>query len=224
MPTKRLGEPEDIANLAVFLASDKASWITGETYVIDGGAGAPVDRADPSPADCRADGAAHLAEGGARDGVDEHQAARARQYGASRSLTAARRSSSVGGSPAGHDERRDDLAPLGVGPADDGDVGDRRVRGQHGLDRLGPHVLAAGDDQVAAPAVDAQPAVGRHAPTSPVANQPSTTGLGAVAVAAQQHRAADVDLAVGVDAHLDAVERARRRRRRRCRSRSCRRW
>jgi NAD(P)-dependent dehydrogenase (short-subunit alcohol dehydrogenase family) len=39
MPTGRLGEPEDIANLAVFLASDKASWITGETYVIDGGAG-----------------------------------------------------------------------------------------------------------------------------------------------------------------------------------------
>jgi NAD(P)-dependent dehydrogenase (short-subunit alcohol dehydrogenase family) len=39
MPTKRLGEPEDIANLAVFLASDRASWITGETYVVDGGAG-----------------------------------------------------------------------------------------------------------------------------------------------------------------------------------------
>ena len=39
LPTRRLGEPEDIANLAVFLASDKASWITGETYVIDGGAG-----------------------------------------------------------------------------------------------------------------------------------------------------------------------------------------
>ena len=39
MPTRRLGEPEDIANMAVFLASDKASWITGETYVIDGGAG-----------------------------------------------------------------------------------------------------------------------------------------------------------------------------------------
>jgi len=39
MPLKRLGRPEDIANLAVFLASDKASWITGDTYVIDGGAG-----------------------------------------------------------------------------------------------------------------------------------------------------------------------------------------
>jgi NAD(P)-dependent dehydrogenase (short-subunit alcohol dehydrogenase family) len=39
MPVKRLGDPQDIANLAVFLASDKASWITGETYVIDGGAG-----------------------------------------------------------------------------------------------------------------------------------------------------------------------------------------
>jgi NAD(P)-dependent dehydrogenase (short-subunit alcohol dehydrogenase family) len=39
MPTKRLGEPEDVANLAVFLASDAASWITGETYIVDGGAG-----------------------------------------------------------------------------------------------------------------------------------------------------------------------------------------
>ncbi len=39
LPLKRLGEPEDIAALATFLASDSASWITGDTYVIDGGAG-----------------------------------------------------------------------------------------------------------------------------------------------------------------------------------------
>ena len=39
LPTRRLGRPEDVANLALFLASDAASWITGDTYVIDGGAG-----------------------------------------------------------------------------------------------------------------------------------------------------------------------------------------
>jgi NAD(P)-dependent dehydrogenase (short-subunit alcohol dehydrogenase family) len=44
MPTKRLGEPEDVAHLAVFLASDKASWITGETFVVDGGAGVAFRR------------------------------------------------------------------------------------------------------------------------------------------------------------------------------------
>lgn len=34
---RRLGEPEDIANAAVFLASDAASWICGHTLVVDGG-------------------------------------------------------------------------------------------------------------------------------------------------------------------------------------------
>ena len=38
LPLRRLGEPADIANAAVFLASDAASWITGHTLVVDGGA------------------------------------------------------------------------------------------------------------------------------------------------------------------------------------------
>jgi NAD(P)-dependent dehydrogenase (short-subunit alcohol dehydrogenase family) len=36
-PLGRIGEPEDIAAAAVFLAGDGAGWITGETIVIDGG-------------------------------------------------------------------------------------------------------------------------------------------------------------------------------------------
>lgn len=38
LPLKRLGEPDDVAKAALFLASDAASWITGATLVIDGGA------------------------------------------------------------------------------------------------------------------------------------------------------------------------------------------
>jgi len=36
-PMKRLGRPGDVASLVAFLASDEASWITGETVRIDGG-------------------------------------------------------------------------------------------------------------------------------------------------------------------------------------------
>jgi NAD(P)-dependent dehydrogenase (short-subunit alcohol dehydrogenase family) len=36
-PLGRAGSPEEIAELIVFLASDRAGWITGETISIDGG-------------------------------------------------------------------------------------------------------------------------------------------------------------------------------------------
>ena len=36
-PLKRLGEPSDIGAMAAFLASSDASWITGQTFVVDGG-------------------------------------------------------------------------------------------------------------------------------------------------------------------------------------------
>jgi NAD(P)-dependent dehydrogenase (short-subunit alcohol dehydrogenase family) len=38
MPLARLGEPEDIARASTFLCSDAASWITGTTVIVDGGA------------------------------------------------------------------------------------------------------------------------------------------------------------------------------------------
>ena len=38
IPLGRIGTPEDIGKLAVYLASDDASWVTGETFRIDGGA------------------------------------------------------------------------------------------------------------------------------------------------------------------------------------------
>ncbi|MBU5334063.1 3-oxoacyl-[acyl-carrier-protein] reductase [Anaerocolumna aminovalerica] len=39
IPLKRLGEVEDIAETVAFLASDKASYITGQTIQVDGGLG-----------------------------------------------------------------------------------------------------------------------------------------------------------------------------------------
>jgi 3-oxoacyl-[acyl-carrier protein] reductase len=34
---RRLGEPQDIANMILFLCSDASSWITGQTYPVNGG-------------------------------------------------------------------------------------------------------------------------------------------------------------------------------------------
>ncbi len=36
-PAGRLGEPTDVANMVLFLASDASSWITGQTYPVNGG-------------------------------------------------------------------------------------------------------------------------------------------------------------------------------------------
>ena len=36
-PMGRMAQPEEIANLVVYLASDEAAFVTGQTFVIDGG-------------------------------------------------------------------------------------------------------------------------------------------------------------------------------------------
>jgi len=41
LPIARLGTPEDIAGLAVYLASDAAAWVTGQTMHINGGSYMP---------------------------------------------------------------------------------------------------------------------------------------------------------------------------------------
>jgi 3-oxoacyl-[acyl-carrier protein] reductase len=37
IPTGRIGEPSELAALAVFLASERAAYITGQSIAVDGG-------------------------------------------------------------------------------------------------------------------------------------------------------------------------------------------
>jgi NAD(P)-dependent dehydrogenase (short-subunit alcohol dehydrogenase family) len=50
IPLARIGEPPDVASAVVFLASDAASWITGETLAIDGGQLGAASIGNPEPA------------------------------------------------------------------------------------------------------------------------------------------------------------------------------
>ena len=40
IPFKRFGTPEEVANVALFLVSDEASYVSGSIYAVDGGQGA----------------------------------------------------------------------------------------------------------------------------------------------------------------------------------------
>jgi NAD(P)-dependent dehydrogenase (short-subunit alcohol dehydrogenase family) len=52
-PYPRAGQPEDIANAALFLASDASQFITGQTIVVDGGATAGPNTLAPRPGENR---------------------------------------------------------------------------------------------------------------------------------------------------------------------------
>src|SRR5699024_8957791 len=59
LSVRRWGEPQDVANLCLFLASDLADYITGALLDVSGGKFATRAPAAPSAASCPAGGAGH---------------------------------------------------------------------------------------------------------------------------------------------------------------------
>ncbi|HIJ34324.1 MAG TPA: SDR family oxidoreductase, partial [Gammaproteobacteria bacterium] len=43
IPLRRYGLPADIASMVLFLASEQASWITGQSFIVDGGMSCRMD-------------------------------------------------------------------------------------------------------------------------------------------------------------------------------------
>ena len=137
-------------------------------------------------------------------------------------MTASRSSSSVGGAP--RERRRPSRPdPIRRRLSADGDVGDPAGSPQHRLDRLGPDVLPAGDDQLVASTLDVAAAV-----VDPSAEVTGGEPAVDAADAARRGRPAEsigarsVDLAVGGERGPRRRRAAGRRTRRRCRSRSSR--
>ncbi len=90
----------------------------------------------------------------------------------------------VVGSERDNDERDRNLAPPFVGPADDGDLDDRRVFVQHALDFGARDVLAAGHDHVLQPVDDVEIAVVvLHADVAGVEPAALERGVGRVGIA-----------------------------------------
>jgi 3-oxoacyl-[acyl-carrier protein] reductase len=49
VPMGRMAEPREFASLAAFLASERASYITGQSMAVDGGGSGPCSDAPPDP-------------------------------------------------------------------------------------------------------------------------------------------------------------------------------